>query len=118
VSEQRSSYVRAVLAAYTELPDTPDRARPPDRTLAAQLYDREVPLSTVFDALTLAYARRSLRPADAPALPRVRSLYYFLPVIDELVQTPLPKMYVDYLQLKLTRAGFKPGPCSKNRVSS
>ncbi len=118
MSEDRSSYIRAVLAAYVELPDTPDRPRPPDRTLAAQLFDRDVPLSTVYDALTLAYARRVLRPVEAPPLPRVRSLHYFLPVIEELVLTPLPNMYVDYLRLKLNRAGFKPGPCSKNRVSS
>jgi len=65
-----------------------------------------------------AYARRVLRPVEAPPLPRVRSLYYFLPVIEELVQTPLPKLYVDYLRGKLTRAGFNPGLCSKNRVSS
>lgn len=102
--DPRRDYVRAVLAAYLELPDTPDRPRPPDRTLAAQLYDREIPLEVVRDALILAYARRTLRPPEAPPLPPVRSLYYFLPVIEELLKRPLPTMYIDYLKAKLKRA--------------
>lgn len=96
-------YVREVLAAYVALPDTPDRARPADRALAAQLYAREIPLQLIRDALILAYARRTLRPPEAPPLPPVRSLYYFLPVIEEIRQNPLPNMYVDYLKAKLKR---------------
>jgi len=80
--DPRREYVRAVLAAYVELGDTPDRARPADRALAAQLFDREIPLNLVRDALILAYARRTLRPPDTPPLPPVRSLYYFMPVIE------------------------------------
>lgn len=101
--DSRPDYVRAVLAAYVALADTPDRPRPPDRTLAAQLYDREIPLQLVRDALILAYARRTLRPPEAPPLPPVRSLYYFLPVIEELLKKPLPNMYIDYLKAKLKR---------------
>ncbi len=102
--DPRRDYLRAVLAAYVELRDTPDRPRPPDRTLAAQLYAREIPLKVVRDALILAYARRTLRPPDAVPLPRVRSLYYFLPVIEELLKKPLPHMYIDYLRAKLKSA--------------
>ena len=40
----------------------------PDRLFAAQLYERGVPLETVENALILAAARRSARPADAPPL--------------------------------------------------
>jgi hypothetical protein len=96
-------YVRAVLAAYVALADTPARPRPADRALAAQLYDREIPLPIVRDALILAHARRTLRPPEAPLLPPVRSLYYFLPVIEELLVKPLPNMYIDYLKQKLSR---------------
>ncbi len=101
--DPRRGYVRAVLAAHVELRDTPDRPRPPDRTLAAQLYAREIPLEVVRDALILAHARRTLRPPDAPPLPPVRSLYYFLPIIEELSQKPLPNMSIDYLKAKLKR---------------
>lgn len=114
--DSRPEYVRAVLAAYVALADTPDRPRPADRALAAQLYDRQIPLNLVRDALILAYARRTLRPPDAPPLPPVRSLYYFMPVIEELLKKPLPNMYIDYLKAKLKRGQL--GECSKNRVSS
>lgn len=99
--DSRQDYVRAVLAAYLALADTPDRPRPADRALAAQLYDRDIALQIVQDALILAYARRTLRPPEVPPLPPVRSLYYFLPVIEELIKKPLPNMYVDYLRAKL-----------------
>jgi hypothetical protein len=102
--DPRREYVRAVLAAYVELADTPDRPRPADRALAAQFYDREIPLELVRDALILAYARRTLRAPDAPLLAPVRSLYYFLPVIEELLKKPLPNMYIDYLKAKLKRS--------------
>jgi len=42
--------------------------RRPDRLFAAQLHERGVPLETVENALTLAAARRSVRPDDAPPL--------------------------------------------------
>ena len=98
---QRRAYVQAVLDAYLELPDTPPRSRPPDRRLAGQFHDRNIPLPTVRDALLLASARRLLRPKEAPRLVSVRSLYYFVPVIEELLETPLPKGYSRYLQRKI-----------------
>jgi hypothetical protein len=116
VSHERTTYLRAVLAAYVALPDTPERPRHPDRTVAARLYDRRVPLATVTDALTLASARRTFRAPEAPALPPIRSLAYFLPVIDELLAHPLPNGYIEYLTAKLRRAGRANRP--ENRVSS
>ena len=97
----RDSYVRALLEAYRLLPDTPSRPRPPDRTLARQLFDRKVPLETVQQAFLLTTARRFCRPPQAPPLPSIRSLYYFLPVIEELLKTPLPDGYETYLKRKL-----------------
>ena len=64
-------------------------------------YDRNIPLPTVKDALLLASARRVLRSQDAHPLAPVRSLCYFLPVIEELLETPLPKGYSRYLQRKI-----------------
>lgn len=97
----RSAYLDAVLDAYLHLPDTPSRSRPPDHRLARQLYTRQIPLPTVQQALLLATARRYLRSPDAPPLQPIRSLYYFLPVIEELLQTPLPNGYDLYLKRKL-----------------
>ena len=101
-SLERRSYLCAVLASYLELPDTPSRSRPPDRALAGRLYDRHIPLQTVQQAFLLASARRRIRPQDSPPLQPIRSLYYFVPVIEELLQTPLPKGYQQYLKRKLS----------------
>ena len=100
-SLQRRAYVQAVLAAFLKLPDTPTRSRPPDRRLASQFHHRNIPLPTVKDALLLASARRVLRSQDAHPLAPVRSLYYFVPIIEELLETPLPKGYSRYLERKI-----------------
>ena len=98
-----SAYVAAVLLLYADLPDTPLRPSPQDQSMARRLHHQGVSLTLVESALLLASLRRLIRPADAPPLPRVRSLAYFQPVIAELQQQPLPDGYLDYLRLKLRR---------------
>ena len=101
----RADYIRGVLTLYCGLPHTAARRPSPvDRRLAEQLYDQEIPLATVEAALLLAIARRGARPRDLPPLPPVRSLAYFLPVIEEL-RLDLPDLgYLAYLR---TRATFR-----------
>jgi len=94
------AYVAAVLALYTALPDTPRRARSYDTAVARALFERGVPLQVVESALWLGSMRRRNRPAGALPLPPVRSLAYFSPVIDEIIQQPLPVAYHDYLRAK------------------
>lgn len=94
-------YVAAVLTLYVDLPDTPLRASVPDQRQARLWFDRGVPLEVVETALLLACLRRTLRPADVPPLPRVRSLAYFQPIIEELRDHPAPGGYLEYLRLKL-----------------
>ncbi len=101
--EQRE-YVRRVLEAYRSTPGTAGVVRRADRLLAAQLYDRGVSLDTVENALTLAASRRSVRPADAPPLGIVRSLAYFSPVIEEVLQLKVGQEYFQYLRHRLQRA--------------
>jgi hypothetical protein len=98
-----ASYVAAVLAHYLELPDSLMRASLADHRLARSLFDRGLPLPLVESALLLATLRRLVRPTDLPPLQPIRSLAYFLPVIEELLANPLPDGYVDYLRLKLSR---------------
>ena len=96
--ENHKAYVQAVLSFYRSLPGTPARPRRADRKLAAELHRRGVPLDVVEIALRLATARRNSRPPDADPLPPVRSLHYFLPVIDEMPQAEPPEGYLDYLR--------------------
>jgi hypothetical protein len=100
--EQRE-YVRQVLEAYCATPGTAGAARRADRSFANQLHDRGVPLTTVENALTLAAARRS-RPADAAPLGTIRSLAYFAPVIEEVLQLKVGPEYFQHLRNKLRRS--------------
>ncbi len=93
-------YVAAVVVAYVDLPDTPLRARAQDLSCARRFYHAGIPLPVVESALLLASLRRLARPIDAVPLPQIRSLAYFRPVIDELLNQPLPDGYFDYLRLK------------------
>jgi hypothetical protein len=65
------------------------------------LHRRGVSLDIVEIALRLATARRNTRAPDADPLPPIRSLHYFLPVIDELPHGPPPEGYLDYLREKV-----------------
>ena len=94
-------YVSAVLALYIDLPDTPLRASVPDQRQARSWFDRGVPIEVVETALLLACLRRKVRPAGVLPLPRIRSLAYFQPVLEELHEHPVPNGYLEYLRLKL-----------------
>lgn len=99
----REQYVQKVLEAYQHTPGTSGQVRPPDRLLAMQLLQRGIPPHTIENALLLAAARRIFRPTEAPPLTTVRSLAYFLPVIEELLTTEINEDYFEYLRRKLER---------------
>jgi hypothetical protein len=101
----REQYVRQVLEAYRNTPGTTGTVRRPDRMIAAQLYQRGVSVKVIEDALVLAAVRRLIRPCDAPPLGTVRSLAYFLPVIEEVLELRVSPDYFQYLRHKLRRAG-------------
>ena len=98
--EQRD-YAHRLLEAYRATPGTCGAVRRPDRLLAAQLHQRGVPIEVVENALTLAAARRLLRPADAPPLGIIRSLAYFSPVIEEVLSLPVSPEYFRYLRQRI-----------------
>ena len=99
----REEYVRKLLHAYRHTPGTTGTVRRPDRLLAAQLYQRGVPLCVVENALLLAAARRLLRPATAPSLATVRSLAYFLPVLEEVLELNVNPDYFQHLRRRIQR---------------
>jgi hypothetical protein len=98
------SYRRALVDLYLRLPDTPRRLSRHDLRLIQQLWQRQIPLTTVETALLLASLRRAVRPPDAIPLGPIRSLHYFLPVIEELLHTPLRQgdTYLAYLRSKIS----------------
>ena len=101
--EQRD-YVRRLLDAYRMTPGTCGVVRRPDRVQAAQLHQRGVPLEAVENAFVLAAARRLIRPAGAAPLGTIRSLAYFSPVIEEVLQLQVGQEYFRHLRYRLQRA--------------
>ena len=98
---EQPDYVHRLLEAYCTTPGTCGAVRRPDRLLAAQLYQRGVPIEAVENALTLAAARRLTRPADAPPLAIIRSLAYFAPAIDEVLSLPVSPEYFRHLRQRI-----------------
>jgi len=99
----QEEYVRQVLEAYRKTPGTMGTVRRADRLLAAQLYQRGLSLKVIENALVLAATRRMIRPSDAPPLGTIRSLAYFLPVINEVLEMRVSPDYFQYLRYKLAR---------------
>ena len=101
----QEEYVRQVLEAYRKTPGTTGTVRRADRMLAAQLHQRGLSARVIENALVLAATRRLIRPAGAPPLGRIRSLAYFLPVIEEVLELHVSPDYFEYLRHKLARVG-------------
>ena len=101
---ESTSYLAAVVTLYLQLPETHLRASLADQTMARRLDKDGVPLETVEAALLLGSLRRLLRSKDAPPLSPIRSLAYFLPVVEELTENPTAGNYLDYLRQKLQQA--------------
>jgi hypothetical protein len=103
VDDGCEEYIRQVLEAYRKTPGTMGTVRRADRMLAAQLFQRHVSASVIENAFVLAAARRLMRPVDAPPLGTIRSLAYFLPVIEEVLDMRVSPNYFQYLRHKLQR---------------
>ena len=93
------SDVQRLLDLYCGLPHTAAR-RPSvnDRRLATQLCNQNLAFDLIEAALLLASARRNRRDPHEPPLPPIRSLAYFLPVIEELRLNPPDPDYLRYLR--------------------
>ena len=115
------SYVSEVLAIYTTLPETPARARPADRRLAETWQRGGVTLQMVESALLLGQLRRLARPPEYPRLNPIRSLYYFVPLVEEVMEKPLPDGYVKYMKSKLQKLDAsrqEPQPAERSQTGT
>ncbi len=106
--QQKQHYLRQLLHWYLDLPHTPNQSSRLDRLLAQQLWHRQVRLQDIEMAMLLATARRLARSPQAPPLGPIRSLHYFLPLIEEVIQQPPSESYVDYLRQKVAQLTRQP----------
>jgi hypothetical protein len=101
VPSDLETYRQTLIELYLRLPDTPRRLSRFDLRLVGQLWERQIPLTTVETAFLLASSRRASRRPDAMPLGHIRSLHYFMPVIEELLAQPVPESYLAYLRNKV-----------------
>jgi hypothetical protein len=99
--EDIDEYAAAALKLYLQLPETPLRPSDNDRRTAEMLYARGIRLATIESALLMASIRRLVRSPDLPPLSPIRSLAYFLPVVEEILFNPVPDDYLAYLRKKV-----------------
>lgn len=97
-----SPYVHSVLQLYADLPYTPSRPSQDDRFVAQKLQRQRIPLRRVQAALLLGSARRLFPVDSSQPLLKIRSIRYFLPVVEELAFARVDSSYVDYLRRKLS----------------
>jgi len=101
--DAKQGYVSNLLDRYRQLPSTLGHILHDDRKTARALRDRHISLEVVQQAFILATARRlfgSIQP-----LQPIRTLRYFLPVIEEILKAPLDPDYLQYLRWRLRKAG-------------
>jgi hypothetical protein len=95
------AFCSAVLENYLALPDTPNRSSRYDRSLAETWFHRQIPLPQIQAAFALALLRRHLRANTTPPLQPIRSLHYFVPILEEITQQDAG--YIDYCRFKAVR---------------
>jgi hypothetical protein len=101
VPSDLETYRQTLIDLYLRLPDTPHRLSRFDLRLVRQLWERQIPQTTVETAFLLASSRRAARRPDAMPLGPIRSLHYFMPVIEELLAQAVPASYLNYLRSKV-----------------
>ena len=110
--QDSNDYVGGVLKLYLELPETPGKVSLNDKITAAGLYERGIQMNTVESAFLLASVRRLGRSPDLPPLSPIRSLAYFLPVIQEVLEKQVNDDYLKYLRLKVRSL------CGENKIAA
>jgi hypothetical protein len=96
-----ATYVHRTIETYRNTPTTSGCIRPEDRQLARQLYDQRISLRTIYAAFLMAAVRRLTHAEDPSTIPPIRSLHYFLPLLDEIRAEPLDPGFFGYLSYKL-----------------
>jgi hypothetical protein len=105
--QAETEYLSTVLKLYLELPETPSRASANDKKYVTEFYIRGIKLTTIESAFLLASLRRLNRPSNMPPLSPIRSLAYFFPVIQEILDKPIPDDYLEYLRKKVAMLSSK-----------
>lgn len=112
ISADESHYIEAVRRTFLSLGCTRGVFRTTDDATARRLHARGIPLSAVHDALALGALRKYRSWLEGGAGEAIATLRYFEPIVEEVINKPLPPGYDQYLRDKLQkfRAEWLNGP--------
>jgi hypothetical protein len=112
IRADESRYIEAVRRTFLSLGCTRGVFRTTDDATASRLHARGIPLSAVHDALVLGALRKYRSWLEGGAGEAIATLRYFEPIVEEVVNKPLPPGYDQYLRDKLQkfRAEWLKGP--------
>ena len=101
--EQGSAYVQRVREMFCQRACVQAGFGPADERLAADWERAGVSLETVRRAILLGSVRKSMSMIDHPESEPVRSLCYFVELVEEVRQERMPTGYWQHLELELER---------------
>jgi hypothetical protein len=107
VTPTRSSFVASVVRLYLDDPDTPAVPSKADWEIAADLFNRNVPIDAIRLAFKLALIRRRHRSSSEP-LPPIRSLAYFRAVVLNLSAEESEPAFAEYIDRLYDHALLNP----------
>jgi hypothetical protein len=112
ISADELRYIETVRRTFLSLGCTRGLFRTTDDATARRLHARGIPLSAVHDALVLGALRKYRSWLEGGAGEAIATLRYFEPIVEEVVNKPLPPGYDQYLRDKLQkfRAEWLNGP--------
>ncbi len=97
------AYVREVREMFLRPTCVQAQFTSDDQQLATLWYQAGVPIETFRRAWLLGCVRKSMTLINHPATQPIRSLRYFVPLLQEVQQEPIPDSYWQHLEFNLER---------------
>ena len=97
----RNAYVDAIKSSFVDIGCTIGKFSARDAQFAQDLQQRGIPLEIVQDAMLMGAARKYISWLNGGAPQPIGSLAYFVALVSEIQERPLPADYREYLRRKV-----------------
>ena len=98
---EQQVYVNSVRENFLRIGCTSGHFGASDMVLALKMYQRGIPLTVIEDAILMGACRKYISWLEGQALEPIQSFSYFLSLIDEIQEKPLPPGYSEHLRRKV-----------------
>ena len=98
---EQQVYVNSVRENFLRIGCTSGHFGASDQVSALKMYQRGIPLTVIEDAILMGACRKYSSWLEGQALEPIQSFSYFLSLIDEIQEKPLPPGYSEHLRRKV-----------------